>query len=182
MKNFKKKILPVIMLLAVAFVIFSRLSRDDISQPSYQDLPLIEEETDIDVEDAEEAQPGEDDQSEEEAPVIDEDGIYTTKEDVALYIYTYGKLPHNFITKKEAESLGWSGGGLDKYLQDGCIGGDRFKNLEGLLPDGHTYTECDIDTLHAKSRGAKRIVFSNDGLIYYTEDHYDSFELLYGEE
>lgn len=48
--------------------------------------------------------------------------------------------------------------------------------------DGRTYTECDIDTLGADSRGAKRIVFSNDGLIYYTEDHYKSFELLYGEE
>lgn len=60
----------------------------------------------------------------------------------------------------------------------------RFGNYEGLLPeaDGRTYTECDIDTLGADSRGAKRIVFSNDGLIYYTEDHYKSFELLYGEE
>ena len=48
--------------------------------------------------------------------------------------------------------------------------------------DGRTYTESDIDTLDADSRGAKRIVFSNDGLIYYTEDHYKSFELLYGEE
>jgi guanyl-specific ribonuclease Sa len=37
-------------------------------------------------------------------------------------------------------------------------------------------------TLYAKSRGAKRIVFSNDGLIYYTEDHYESFELIYPED
>ena len=60
----------------------------------------------------------------------------------------------------------------------------RFGNYEGLLPeaDGRTYAECDIDTLGADSRGAKRIVFSNDGLIYYTEDHYETFELLYGEE
>jgi len=65
-----------------------------------------------------------------------------------------------------------------------CIGGDRFGNYEGLLPDaeGRTWTECDIDTLHEKNRGAKRIVFSNDGLIYYTEDHYESFTLLYGED
>ena len=48
--------------------------------------------------------------------------------------------------------------------------------------DGRTYTECDIDTLGASKRGAKRIVFSNDGLIYYTEDHYETFEPLYGEE
>ena len=120
----------------------------------------------------------------EEEPVIDEDGYYTTKEDVALYIYTYGHLPDNFITKKEAESLGWSGGGLDDYAYGYCIGGNRFGNYEGLLPeaDGRTYTECDIDTMHASKRGAKRIVFSNDGLIYYTDDHYESFTLLYGEE
>ena len=120
----------------------------------------------------------------EEEPAIDEDGAYTTKEDVALYIYTYGHLPDNFITKKEAESLGWSGGGLDDYAYGCCIGGNRFGNYEGLLPeaDGRTYTECDIDTMHASKRGAKRIVFSNDGLIYYTDDHYESFTLLYGEE
>ena len=102
---------------------------------------------------------------------------------MALYIHTYGKLPSNFITKKEAEKLGWSGGGLDRYAPGKCIGGDRFGNYEGLLPQksGRTYTECDIDTLGKSSRGAKRIVFSNDGLIYYTDDHYESFELLYGE-
>ena len=120
----------------------------------------------------------------EEAPAIAEDGFYTTKEDVALYIYTYGRLPDNFITKKEAESLGWKSGGLDDYAYGYCIGGNRFGNYEGLLPekDGRKYTECDIDTMHASKRGAKRIVFSNDGLIYYTDDHYESFTLLYGEE
>lgn len=118
------------------------------------------------------------------APQIDEDGAYTTKDDVALYIHTYGHLPDNFITKKDAQALGWPGGSLEPYAPDKCIGGSRFGNYEGLLPevDGRTYTECDIDTLGADSRGAKRIVFSNDGLIYYTEDHYKSFELLYGEE
>ena len=115
---------------------------------------------------------------------IDEDGSYTSKEDVALYIHTYGRLPGNFISKKEAQALGWSGGSLEPYAPGKCIGGSRFGNYEGLLPEkeGRTYTECDIDTLGAESRGAKRIVFSNDGLIYYTGDHYESFELLYGEE
>ncbi len=114
----------------------------------------------------------------------DESGAYTSKEDVALYIYTYGKLPENFITKKEAKKLGWDGGSLEPYAPGMAIGGDRFGNYEGLLPeeDGVTYTECDIDTVGAKSRGAKRIVFSNTGNIYYTEDHYESFEQLYGEE
>lgn len=115
---------------------------------------------------------------------IAEDGSYTSKEDVALYIHTYGKLPDNFITKDEARALGWEGGGLDGYADGKCIGGDFFGNYEGLLPkkNGRTYTECDIDTLGKSSRGAKRIVFSNDGLIYYTDDHYETFELLYGEE
>ena len=118
-----------------------------------------------------------------EEPVLDEEGSYTTKEDVALYIYIYGHLPENFITKDEARKLGWEGGGLEDYAPGKCIGGDRFGNYEGLLPDapGRRWTECDIGTLGRDSRGAKRIVFSNDGLIYYTDDHYESFELLYGE-
>lgn len=122
-------------------------------------------------------------ENEVDSPALPEDGSYTTKEDVALYIHLYGHLPPNFITKKEAEKLGWSGGSLEPFAPGMCIGGNRFGNYEGLLPEkeGRTYTECDIDTLNADKRGAKRIVFSNDGLIYYTEDHYNSFELLYGE-
>ncbi|MGN1421740.1 MAG: ribonuclease domain-containing protein [Oscillospiraceae bacterium] len=115
---------------------------------------------------------------------VTEDGVYTTRDDVALYIHLYGHLPENFITKKQAQELGWNGGSLEPYAPGKCIGGNRFGNYEGLLPEksGRTYTECDIDTLGANSRGAKRIVFSNDGLIYYTDDHYESFTLLYGEE
>ncbi len=114
----------------------------------------------------------------------DEHGVYTTKEDVALYLHVYGRLPENFITKNQARALGWPGGGLDAYAPGKCIGGDRFGNNEKLLPEaqGRVYRECDIDTLGASSRGAKRIVYSNDGLIYYTEDHYGSFTLLYGDE
>lgn len=126
--------------------------------------------------------PGESDKSSPAS--LDEGGEYTSAEDVALYLHLYAHLPQNFITKKDARALGWNGGGLDDYADGKCIGGDRFGNYEGLLPDapGREYHECDIDTLHAVSRGAKRIVYSNDGLIYYTEDHYESFILLYGEE
>ena len=116
--------------------------------------------------------------------LLDKDGWYYSADEVSEYIYTYGHLPDNFITKKEARELGWEGGSVERYA-DGCaIGGDVFGNREGLLPDapGRTYYECDIDTNGASSRGAKRIVFSNDGLIYYTDDHYESFTLLYGEE
>ena len=116
-------------------------------------------------------------------PLLDESGSYYQKDEVALYIHQYGKLPGNYITKREAEDLGWSGGSVESYAPGKVIGGSKFGNYEGLLPKkkGRQYYECDIDTLK-KKRGAKRIVFSNDGLIYYTEDHYESFELLYGEE
>lgn len=113
---------------------------------------------------------------------IDEDGSYTSKEDVALYLHTYGRLPENFITKKEAQALGWDNkaGNLWDVAPDMSIGGDRFGNYEGLLPDadGRKYYECDIDYAGGY-RGSKRIIYSNDGLIYYTEDHYESFEQLY---
>ena len=114
---------------------------------------------------------------------IDENGEYTSKDDVALYIHTYGHLPKNFVTKSEARAKGWEGGSLEEYFPGCSIGGDKFGNREGVLPkkNGRTYTECDIDTKGKKSRGAKRIVFSNDGLIYYTDDHYETFTLLYGE-
>lgn len=120
----------------------------------------------------------------ESLPTLDPDGTYDTKEEVALYIHLYGKLPSNFMTKSEARKQGWNGSGaLSNTLPGKCIGGDVFQNREGLLPKkaGRTWQECDIGTLSSSSRGARRIVFSNDGLVYYTKDHYKSFELLYGE-
>ena len=116
--------------------------------------------------------------------LLAEDGIYDSREDVALFIHLYGHLPDNYITKSQARDLGWEGGSVETYAPGKCIGGDRFGNYEELLPDapGRVWYECDIDTLGASSRGAKRIVFSNDGLVYYTDDHYESFTLLYGEE
>ncbi len=119
--------------------------------------------------------------SEKEA-AVDKQGVYTRKEDVALYLKTYGHLPGNFITKVQARALGWTGGDLRPYAQQACIGGDRFGNYEGLLPDkkGRIWYECDIDTLGRGNRGARRIVYSSDGLIYYTEDHYASFVQLFG--
>jgi hypothetical protein len=113
------------------------------------------------------------------AAELDRDGTYTTKEDVALYIHLYGKLPSNFITKKQAKKYGWTGGSLEDYAPGKCIGGDYFGNYEGLLPKDQEYYECDIDTLGKNKRGAKRIIYSDEGYIYYTEDHYESFELLY---
>ncbi len=107
------------------------------------------------------------------------DGIYTSKEEVALYIHVYGELPDNYISKKEAKALGWEGGSLEAYAPGKMIGGDRFGNYEGILPEEGNYTECDIDTMGKKSRGAKRLVYDDAGNIYYTEDHYESFTQLY---
>ena len=112
------------------------------------------------------------------------EALEDTKDEVGLYIHLYNRLPGNYVTKKEAQDQGWPGGNVERYTGEGtAIGGDRFGNREGLLPKakGRSYTECDIDTVGKDSRGAKRIVFSNDGLVYYTGDHYNTFELLYGE-
>ena len=115
---------------------------------------------------------------------VSENGWYYSADDVARYIHVYGHLPENFITKSDARKLGWDGGSVEVYAPGYAIGGDVFGNREGLLPEaaGRIYYECDIDTLGAESRGASRIVYSNDGLIYFTADHYESFELLFGEE
>ena len=100
---------------------------------------------------------------------------YYDVENVVLYLDTYGELPDNYITKNEARDLGWEGGSVENYQDGAAIGGDRFGNYEGLLPDG-SWVECDIDTENENSRGAKRLVFNlEDGLYYFTDDHYESF-------
>lgn len=113
------------------------------------------------------------------------DGEYTSREEVALYIHQYGCLPGNYITKKQAQALGWVSkeGNLWEVAPGKSIGGDRFGNYEGNLPEaeGRQYYECDID-FDGAYRNAKRILYSNDGLIFYTDDHYKTFTQLYGEE
>lgn len=113
---------------------------------------------------------------------LDKDGSYTSKDDVAEYIYTYGELPSNYITKEEAQELGWvsSEGNLHDVAPGKSIGGGKFGNYEGMLPieDGRQYYECDID-YEGGYRNEKRVVYSNDGLIFYTEDHYETFFQLY---
>ena len=100
---------------------------------------------------------------------------YYDVENVVLYLDTYGELPENYITKEEARDLGWEGGSVEVYQDGAAIGGDYFGNYEGLLPAGN-WVECDIDTEDENSRGAKRLVFNlDDGLYYFTDDHYESF-------
>ena len=134
----------------------------------------------------------------EEIDVLVEDGVavtdellveygydYSTPEEVALYLYVFVELPPNFLTKAEARELGWvsSEGNLWEVADGMSIGGDVFGNREGLLPeeDDRVWYECDVN-YYGGFRGGERVVFSDDGLIYYTGDHYESFELLYGEE
>ncbi len=116
---------------------------------------------------------------EEEEILVEEDGQYTDKEHVAAYLREYEKLPSNYITKQEARKLGWNGSrsGLWDVAYGMSIGGDKFGNYEEILPTkrGRQYYECDIDFDGWKAN-AKRIVYSNDGLIFYTEDHYETFE------
>jgi hypothetical protein len=101
------------------------------------------------------------------------DGYYNTKEEVALYIYLYLALPSNYRKKSEFNR--------NDYTKENKLstGGDRFYNKERLLPEasGRIYTEADID-YSGGSRNAKRIVFSNDLLIFYTSDHYASFSIF----
>lgn len=107
----------------------------------------------------------------------EEGGYYYDLENVVLHLELYGKLPDNFITKNQANSKGWLGGSVEKYCPGCAIGGDTFGNREGLLPKakGRVYTECDLNTKGASSRRAERLVFSNDGLYFYTNDHYETF-------
>lgn len=88
-----------------------------------------------------------------------------------------GRLPERWITKREAERLGWRpGSDLCEVAEGVAIGGDRFGNREGRLParKGRRWTEADLD-FDCGRRGAKRLVFSDDRLIFVTVDHYDSF-------
>ena len=179
------KALAGLLLFFMAFI--TGCSQDDVqtvvstADKLYQQYQSTEDSSDIsDLTD----EPDAEEQQTEEQAALDETGSYTSKEDVAAYLNTYGHLPDNFITKKQAQELGWdsSKGNLSQVAPGKSIGGDRFGNYEGILPQasGRTYYECDINST-GSYRGAERIVFSNDGLIYYTADHYQTFDLLYGD-
>ena len=110
-----------------------------------------------------------------EGPIIDPQSI-------ADYLFAHGELPDNFITKKEARALGWDS--QRNYLSDVApgmsIGGDYFGNYEGRLPveQGVEYHEADCWYTGGK-RNAYRIIYSNQGRVWYTEDHYETFTELF---
>lgn len=111
---------------------------------------------------------------------VSEQVVSDSKEVVAAYIHEHKKLPEFYMTKNEARKKGWSNGALDTVLKGRAIGGDRFGNFEGTLPDNWgPYYECDIDTIGRKKRGEKRIIFNKKGSVWYTDDHYEHFDQLY---
>ena len=103
----------------------------------------------------------------------------TNDELVVKYLKEHGELPDYYITKSEAKSLGWvpSKGNLCEVAPGKAIGGDIWTNRQKSLPtkSGRKYFEADLN-YNCGNRNADRVVFSNDGLVFVTFDHYRSFE------
>ena len=113
--------------------------------------------------------------AEAEGPIIEPQAI-------ADYLFEHGELPDNFITKKEAQALGWDSS--RNYVSDVApgksIGGDWFGNYQGKLPRarGRTFRECDCNYVKGR-RKDDRIVWSSDGRVWFTDDHYETFTELF---
>lgn len=103
----------------------------------------------------------------------------TNEKTVVDFVRNNGRLPDYYITKSQARKAGWDAGkgNLCKILPGKAIGGDNFANREGKLPKqkGRKYFEADIN-YRCGHRQADRLVFSNDGLIFISKDHYKSFQ------
>ena len=188
-KNGNKRQLLLILAALAVLVLYLVIKPSGSSAPSPAETSSAETLSLAETSSAGETAPGpEEEKSEENVPeetaaeeeTVTEDGTYLSKDEVAAYIYKFGHLPSNYVTKKEAEKAGWvaSEGNLWEVLPGCAIGGNRFGNYEGLLPEGRDYTECDVN-YDGGRRGPERIVFSDDGLIFYTADHYETFEELY---
>ena len=95
-----------------------------------------------------------------------------------MFIADYGYLPDYYISKKLAQKSGWQNwkGNLDEVLPNKMIGGDIYKNKDGKLPDapGRVWYEADIN-YEKGYRNRERVLYSNDGLIFATYDHYQTF-------
>lgn len=102
----------------------------------------------------------------------------TQPKPVAKYLQAHHRLPDFYITKQQAREKGWDPkeGNLCKVLPGRAIGGDRFSNREGQLPQakGRNWREADVN-YRCGHRGSDRLLYSNDGLIYLTQDHYKHF-------
>lgn len=101
----------------------------------------------------------------------------TEEKKVISYVKQNHRLPDYYITKNEARKLGWnpSKGNLCEILPGKAIGGDHFSNREQRLPQGEKYFEADVN-YNCGNRNSDRIIFTGNGDIYLTKDHYKSFE------
>ncbi|MDO4794002.1 MAG: ribonuclease domain-containing protein [Filifactor alocis] len=186
----KRKLIPILLLFSLLLSFVVGCTRQEITPSEQSGLSVSDDDTSIETDESEEdavtsatSQDNEEDKpTEQEDSSLKENGAYSSKEDVALYLHNFKKLPPNFITKGEAKKSGWiaKDGNLWEVTDRMSIGGDIFQNREGKLPSAESriWYECDID-YEGGTRGPKRIVYSNDGWIYYTGDHYSTFELLY---
>ena len=144
-------------------------------------IDLVGEEASQDSDQAASHQTWKDEEGQAEVGALDPNGHYTDKQNVVDFIDNFQQLPDNYLTKEEARNLGWvpSEGNLDEVAPGMSIGGDIFGNFEGNLPEdpGRQYYEADIN-YEGGFRNAERLVFSDDGLYFYTDDHYDNFEAV----
>lgn len=122
---------------------------------------------------------------------VKESGEYTTKDSVAAYLCKFDKLPSNYVGKNEGKDLYESSTGntfskwnFNPWTTIGVmIGGDDFNNYASdpdyyheNLPEG-SYSEADVD-YSGSNRGTKRLIYQSGCIIYYTADHYETFDLL----
>ena len=111
---------------------------------------------------------------------LQKDGHYTARDDVVLYLTTYGTLPENYITEEEARALGWTGDNLEEVAPGCSLGGDVFTDVENLTFQNLKYLVCDVDAAGQEERGQKRLVYADDlSYIYYTENGGETFQLVY---
>ncbi|PEZ03303.1 hypothetical protein CN326_18410 [Bacillus sp. AFS018417] len=95
-----------------------------------------------------------------------------------------GKLPSNFVTKVDAAQNGWRPGkAVNNYVPGGQIGGDVFQNTTQVLPAalGRVWYEADVGLSNTMSRSKQpgtRLLYSNDGLMYITYDHYNTVHFI----
>lgn len=101
----------------------------------------------------------------------------TNEDTVINYVKSNQRLPDYYITKGEARKQGWvaSKGNLCDVLPGRAIGGDTFSNREKILPSGNKYFEADVN-YNCGNRNADRIVFTKNGEVWLTKNHYKSFE------
>lgn len=107
----------------------------------------------------------------------DDISVITKAETVISYVKTNHHLPDFYLTKNEAKKQGWnpSKGNLCEVLPGKAIGGDYFNNREKQLPSSEKYFEADVN-YNCGNRNADRIIFTKNGDVYLTTDHYKSFQ------